>query len=278
MPGPPAPHRRRRRAGRRRGPRPARHHACAPAVTGGPVGGRPVGTTRPRRRFVRPVRPVVPLVSCAGVLLAWGLVAHNSGAGWVQAVGDVLAGILVVGLVAPAVVAARGQGGGRRRSPATPPPACPSSCVARATTRLRVKPLDPPGPESFVGPHRARHAGRRRRRRAEAARPRARRPVTLVPPSRGVYDRRRASRSPARRPSACCGGARPSSSALPRPLHVGPRLGRPLPLPRGPGGTTGGGGASTRRSRSASPAACAPTGPGTTGAGCTGPPPPTAAS
>ena len=58
----------------------------------------PTGVPARRRRFVRPVRPVVPLVSCAGVLLAWGLVAHNSGAGWVQAVGDVLAGILGVGL------------------------------------------------------------------------------------------------------------------------------------------------------------------------------------
>ena len=69
----------------------------------------PAGTTTRRSRVARPVRPAVPLVSCAGVLLAWGLVAHNSGAGWVQAVGDVLAGTLAVGLLAPAVVVARAK-------------------------------------------------------------------------------------------------------------------------------------------------------------------------
>jgi Na+-translocating ferredoxin:NAD+ oxidoreductase RnfA subunit len=69
----------------------------------------PVGNAARGRRFVRPVRPLIPLVSCAGVLLAWGLVAHNSGAGWVQAVGDLLAGILGVGLVAPAFVALRAK-------------------------------------------------------------------------------------------------------------------------------------------------------------------------
>ena len=53
-------------------------------MTGRVDRGNPVGDAARRHRFVRPVRPVVPLVSCAGVLLAWWLVAHNSGAGWVQ--------------------------------------------------------------------------------------------------------------------------------------------------------------------------------------------------
>ena len=39
----------------------------------------------------------------------WWLVAHNSGAGWVQALGDVAFGMLVIGIVGPAVVLARGR-------------------------------------------------------------------------------------------------------------------------------------------------------------------------
>ena len=83
------------------------------------------------------------------MLLAWGLVAHNSGAGWVQAVGDVLAGILAVGLVGPGRRGGAGQGGGRRGPRPTPRPACRVELMARASTRVRVRPLDPPGPRGL---------------------------------------------------------------------------------------------------------------------------------
>ena len=66
-------------------------------MTGRAGRGTPAGNTTPRPRRIRPVRPLVPFISCAGVLVAWWLVAHNSGSGWVQAVGDILAGILGVG-------------------------------------------------------------------------------------------------------------------------------------------------------------------------------------
>jgi len=184
----------------------------------------PVGTSARRRRFIGPVRPVVPLVSCAGVLLAWGLVAHNSGAGWVQAVGDVLAGILGVGLLAPAVVAARA----RLRIVEVPgdgTAGLPVELVADATTRLRVKPVYPPGPESFVGPHTA---------------PTPARPITVLPLCRGVHDHVVVEVASAA-PFGLLWWRKTVVVALPRTLHVGPRLGRPLALP-GKGEDTSGAG------------------------------------
>ncbi len=193
------------------------------------------------RRFVRPISPFVPLVSCAGVLLAWGLVAHNSGAGWVQAVGDVLAGVLGVGLVAPAVVAA-GARVAIVETPSDGTSGLPVELAATANNRLRVRPLDPPGPEAFVGPHRMPASPRPGRRpwatwRGDAtSMARSRSPSFLHTEACTTAS---SSRSPRPLPSASCGGARPSSSSY-RVLHVGPRLGPPLPLPGGRTDTTGG--------------------------------------
>jgi uncharacterized protein (DUF58 family) len=193
-------------------------------VTGRADRGRPVGTSARRRRFIRPVRVVVPLMSCAGVLVAWGLVAHNSGAGWVQAVGDVLAGILGVGLVAPAVVAARAT----VRIVEVPSDATaglPVELVGIARTRLRVKPVDPPGIESYVGPHTT---------------PTPVQPITLLPESRGVHDRVVLEVATAA-PFGLLWWRKTVVVSLPRTLHVGPRLGRPLALPGGGEDTSGGG-------------------------------------
>ncbi len=194
---------------------------------------RPVGTSARRRRFIRPVRPVIPLVSCAGVLVAWGLVAHNSGAGWVQAVGDVLAGILGVGLIAPAFVGARAQ---LRivEVPSDGTAGLPVELQSRANTRLRVRPLDPPGPESFVGP-----AITPTRARPGPS-PTLHQPITLLPDSRGVHDRVVLEIATAA-PFGLLWWRKTVVVALPRTLHVGPRLGRPLPLPGGNDDTSGGG-------------------------------------
>lgn len=64
--------------------------------------------TVPRRQRVpRPERFLPPVLGSALLLAAWGAVAHASGSGWVQAVGAVVAGILLIGLLAPALAAAR---------------------------------------------------------------------------------------------------------------------------------------------------------------------------
>jgi uncharacterized protein (DUF58 family) len=198
-------------------------------VTGRAGRRRPIGNAARRRRVVVPVSPLVPLVSCAGVLLAWGLVAHNSGAGWVQAVGDVLAGTLGVGLVAPAGVAARARVA-VVESPADAIAGLPVALRATSNTRVRVRPLDPPGPESFVGPHRADGPGGH-----DGAEP-----ITLLPPCRGVHDRVVVQVATAA-PFALLWWRKTVVIELPRALHVGPRLGRPLPLPPGRDDVSGGG-------------------------------------
>lgn len=188
---------------------------------------------RPRRSGrVRPVRPVVPLVSCAAVLLGWGLVAHNSGAGWVQAVGDVVAGVLAVGLLAPAVVV-------RRATlavlgvPADATAGLPFEVPVRAGTRLRVRPLDPPGPETFVGPHRAPPGTAGAERGGTEY-------LTLLPAHRGVYPAVTVEIASAA-PFGLLWWRRTVVVELARQLYVRPRLGLPVALPVGRHDTAGDG-------------------------------------
>ncbi|MGA2519875.1 MAG: DUF58 domain-containing protein [Acidimicrobiales bacterium] len=184
------------------------------------------------------------------VLLGWGLVAHNSGAGWVQAIGDVLAGTLAVGLLAPGVVTARAS----VRVDATPADGTaglPVELTVTARTRLRVRPLDPPGPESFVGPrgswrlapgrgaafgHRSGPGGAEAYDRGGAGDGE----VTLVPEHRGVHDAITLEIASAA-PFGLLWWRRTVVVALPRQLHVRPRLGVPRPLPAGRDDTGGDG-------------------------------------
>jgi len=201
----------------------------------------PTGGPLRRRRFVRPVHFLVPLASCAGVLLAWGLVAHNSGAGWVQAVGDILAGILAVGLFAPAVVAARSRVA-IRESPADGTAGLPVELAATSNSRLRVRPLDPPGPEAFVGPYRTPGA-RTLRGTGDGHRSGTgygtAQPLTLIPECRGLHDHVLLEVATAA-PFGLLWWRKTVVVELPRVLHIGPRLGRPLPLPGGREDTAGG--------------------------------------
>ncbi len=206
----------------------------------------PAGDPVRRGRIVRPVRLLVPVTSCAAVLLAWGLVAHNSGAGWVQAVGDVLAAVLGVGLVAPAVVAARGRVA-ITESPSDGTAGLPVELAVTSNTRLRARPLDPPGPAAFVGPHRAPRPRRPGTGNGPPGNgPRGDAPVggvellSLVPECRGVYDHVVLEVATAA-PFGFLWWRKTVVVDLPRVLHVGPRLGRPLPLPGGREDTTGGG-------------------------------------
>jgi uncharacterized protein (DUF58 family) len=68
--------------------------------------------TRKRRRPARHVRSLAlperafgPVAGTILLLFVWTGVAHASGSGWVQAVGSVVAGLLLLGLVAPAFAA-----------------------------------------------------------------------------------------------------------------------------------------------------------------------------
>jgi uncharacterized protein (DUF58 family) len=162
------------------------------------------------------------------VLLAWGLVAHNSGAGWVQAVGDVLAGTLAVGLLVPALVVARATVTAVE-VPSDGTAGLPVELRAAATTRLRVKALRPPGPDGFIGPHRDPVPP------GDGADT-----VTLVPVQRGVHEAIVLELSSAA-PFGLLWWRKTVVLDLPRALHVGPRMGRPLALPAGREDTSGGG-------------------------------------
>ncbi len=55
----------------------------------------------------RPTRAGGPFAGSVLALSLWALVAHNSGSGWVQALGCLLAGFVVVGLFGPALAVSR---------------------------------------------------------------------------------------------------------------------------------------------------------------------------
>ena len=62
--------------------------------------------SRPRvRHLALPERAFIPVVGSVLLLSVWAGVAHTSGSGWVQTVGALVAGLLLLGLVAPAFAA-----------------------------------------------------------------------------------------------------------------------------------------------------------------------------
>ncbi len=160
----------------------------------------------------RPGRPLSPLGVGAAILGTWWLVAHNSGSGWVQAIGDVVFGVLLIGLVGPAVVLARA----RVRITTAPGDATagmPVELTVEASSRVRLLVLEPHGPKQFAGPVRGRAS-------TEAVLP-------LLPQHRGVYDHISVEIATAA-PFGLQWWVRRTSLTLPSTLHVAPRLGRPV--------------------------------------------------
>jgi uncharacterized protein (DUF58 family) len=149
------------------------------------------------------------------VLGTWWLVAHNSGAGWVQALGDLVFGALVIGMLGPSVILARARIR-VERSPLDGTAGLPLEVEMTASTRLRVRPVDPPGAEAFVGPARG--------RRSDGA-------VTLLPLRRGLHDTVVVDVATAA-PFGLQWWTRRIRVPLPSTLHIAPRRGRPIPLPR----------------------------------------------
>ncbi len=186
---------------------------------------------RRSRRLRTRVHPVAWLGSVAGCIftvLLWLGVARSSGSGWVQALGALLAAVLLVGLVAPAFVAARLQ---------VHVAANPSDTVAGAATPVelscsgpaRIRPLRPSGAETRApGP------------------PRGTRPAVLEvvsPAPRASLDAVEVEVASSL-PFGIVWWARERRVALVRPLHVAPRTGRPERSALADDDTTGSG---TRR-------------------------------
>jgi uncharacterized protein (DUF58 family) len=176
-------------------------------------------------RWARPSRPAAPVAVVVFVLGIWWLVAHNAGSGWVQALGDVVFGTLVIGLLGPAVVLCRA----RVRVVTNPGDAIaglPTEVTIESSTRLLVCASGPFAGESFVGPL--------RRHGSPATR------LVLEPARRGVHDTLTVDITTAA-PFALLWWTRPIVLPLPAALHVAPRSGRPEALPLHPyedGGTS----------------------------------------
>ncbi len=215
-------------AGRRRRPRAARHHPRTPAVT------RRAGA-RPGRARVASARPTARSRGRAawGVLLGLGPRGPQQRGGLGPGHRRRPGRHAGRGSVAPAVVIARGRVGGARRSRrrhrrlargALPSPPAPASACAPST-----RPAPSPSWPRAGSWHRA--PGRTRPAPSDGS-------VTLLPAHRGVHGTVALEIASAA-PFGLLWWRRTVTVALPRRLHVRPRLGGPGPFP--PDGTTPGG-------------------------------------
>jgi uncharacterized protein (DUF58 family) len=166
-------------------------------------------------RWARPARPLAPIV--AGVLITglWWLVAHNAGSGWVQVLGDLVFGGLLIGIVGPFVVVTRARIT-LRGAPADGIAGFPVALTVTSNGRVRVQPVVPPGPAVFVGP-------RGRSGAADEV-------VTLLPVRRGVHDTVVLDIASAA-PFALQWWTRRVHLPLPSALHVSPRCGPATRVP-----------------------------------------------
>ncbi len=166
-------------------------------------------------RWARPTRPMAPIAVAAAILGIWWLVAHNGGSGWVQALGDLVFGTLVIGILGPGVVLARAKVG-VTSAPLHGTAGLPAEMRIVASTRLRVRPVAPPGEEVFVGPVGGHRSPEDR--------------ISLLPPCRGVHETVTLDIATAA-PFALQWWTRRIVLPLPSALHVAPRRGRPWALP-----------------------------------------------
>jgi uncharacterized protein (DUF58 family) len=107
------------------------------------VSGRGAGRERGR---ARPDKVVGPVLAAVAVLGAWAAVAHSSGDGWVQTLGALIGGFLLVGLLGPPLALRRA----RCRTLANPldgTAGVPVTIEIEVNGPLRLRPIDPPGGE-----------------------------------------------------------------------------------------------------------------------------------
>lgn len=166
--------------------------------------------------WVRPARPWAPIAVSVLFVFIWWVVAHNSGSGWVQFLGDAAFGTILVGILGPAIVTCRS----RFRlvdAPTDGSARVPVFVQLSASTRLRVRPIEPPGPDTFIGPTSRGKIGDTE--------------ITLLPTRRGVYPAILIEIASAA-PFGLQWWSRKVTVPLKTSLLVAPRRGEPLPLPR----------------------------------------------
>ena len=174
-------------------------------------------------RWARPARPWAPMFAGALIVVLWWLVAHNAGSGWVQVLGDLVFGVLLVGIVGPFVVVTRAHIH-VRNAPGDGTAGLPVSVHVESRRRLRVRPVDPPGPDVFVGPGGRRHA-------ADDL-------VMVVPARRGMHGSVTLDIASAA-PFALQWWTKRVWLPLPTALHVAPRCGAAQSIPLRPDDGTG---------------------------------------
>ena len=165
------------------------------------------------RHRVHPVAWFAPVVGSVVAMLAWAGVAHSSGSGWVQAVGALLAAVLITGIVAP-LVPARRAAATCTASPADSEAGRNVDLEMVANGPVRIRPRWPVGVV-------ARAVGRSHGPRSVV--------VTITPDRRGVVESvvvELASCSP----FGLLWWARDVVVPLARPLHVAPRHGEAGPM------------------------------------------------
>ncbi|MDE3205250.1 MAG: DUF58 domain-containing protein [Acidobacteriota bacterium] len=157
----------------------------------------------------RPARPWSPLISGPAIVIGWWLVARNGGQGWVQALGDIVAAVVVVGLVGP-WLALRGAEAEIVAAPADAVSGSPLALEVRLTGTARITALRPTGEATPAG-------------------------LLVVTPTRGILTSVDVEISTSA-PFGLQSWRRRATLALPQPVHVAPRLGRPATLPPVPAG------------------------------------------
>lgn len=166
-----------------------------------------------RRSPIRLARPYSPIPIAVLVLFVWWVVAHNSGSGWVQVLGEAVFGILLVGLFAPAAALARIRVD-ISHAPSDGVASAPIVLALHCSRRARITPVEPEGPETFLG-------------RTSSGTDTE---LILLPPYRGVHDALVLDVATAA-PFGLQWWARTLAIELPAPLHVAPKLGRPVRFP-----------------------------------------------
>lgn len=170
---------------------------------------RSASSGRRLRKRLHPVAWFGPVVGSAVAMLAWAGVAHSSGSGWVQAVGALLAAVLLIGLVTPAFPA-HGATVTCTASPSDGEAGRTATVTLVASGPIRIHPLVPAGPVTRAeGPP---HGSRRVE-------------VDVVPDRRGVVGTLTVEVASSA-PFGILWWAREIEVPLPRPLHVAPRFGQ----------------------------------------------------
>jgi uncharacterized protein (DUF58 family) len=180
------------------------------------------GADRPLRGRVHPKAWFGPVIGSIFAVLAWAAVAHSSGSGWVQAIGAVLAAALLTGMIAPAF-AVRGASASCLSCPPDARVGRTVEVTFEASGPIRIVPRVPPGPE-------VRASGSPRGRRTAV--------VVFTPANRGVLEHLVVELASSA-PFGLLWWAREMEVALPRPIHVAPRIGQPGPLETVPESSVG---------------------------------------